>query len=77
MFPVPALDFLGHRISAAGMALLRDNVQVSLDFPTPKDFKAHQRFLGMANFYRRFLPGIARTLQLLTAALAGNPKSLT
>ena len=31
----------------------------------------------MANFYRRFLPGIARTLQPLTAALAGNPKSLT
>ena len=77
VFPTPALDFLGHCISAASMAPLRDNIQVILDFPILKDFKALQRFLGMANFYRRFLPGIARTLQSLTAALAGNPKSLT
>ena len=76
-FPVPALDFLGHHISAAGVAPLRDNVQVILDFTTPRDFKALQRFLGMAYYYRRFLPGIVRTLQPLTAAIAGNPKSLT
>jgi cytoskeleton-associated protein 5 len=77
VFAVPSLDFLGHHISATGVAQLRDNVQVIFDFPIPKDFKALQRFLGMANFYRHFLPKIARTLQLLTAALAGNPKSLT
>jgi len=77
VFAVPALDFLSHHISAAGVVPLRDNVQVILDFPTPRDFKALQRFLAMANFYRRFLPGIARTLQPLTAVLAGNPKALT
>jgi hypothetical protein len=31
----------------------------------------------MINFYRHFLPGVARTLQALTATLAGNPKVLT
>jgi hypothetical protein len=30
----------------------------------------------MVNFYRRFLPGIARTLQPLTDALKGAPKTL-
>ena len=30
----------------------------------------------MVNFYRRFLPGIAKILRPLTDALAGNPKSL-
>jgi hypothetical protein len=30
----------------------------------------------MVNFYRRFLPGIARTLQPLTDALRGAPKTL-
>ncbi len=35
-----------------------------------------QRFLGMINFYRRFLPGVAGTLRPLTAALSGNPKVL-
>jgi hypothetical protein len=34
-----------------------------------------QRFLGMMNFYRRFLPGISGTLRPL-AALSGNPKIL-
>ncbi len=35
-----------------------------------------QRFLGMINFYRHFLPGVAGTLRPLTAALSGNPKTL-
>ena len=76
VFAVPELDFLGHRINAAGVTPLQENVQVMLDFPPPTDCKSLMRFLGMINFYRRFLPGIARTLQPLTAALAGNPKRL-
>jgi hypothetical protein len=38
--------------------------------------KQLQQFLGMVNFYRRFLPGIARKLQPLTDALRGDPKTL-
>ncbi len=76
VFAVSELDFLGHRISAAGVTPLWDNVQVILDFPKPTDCKAMQRFLGMINFYRRFLPGVAGTLRPLTAALSGNPKTL-
>jgi hypothetical protein len=48
MFAVSELDFLGHRISTAGVAPLRDNVQVILDFPKPSDCKAKQRFLGIS-----------------------------
>jgi hypothetical protein len=76
VFAVSELDFLGHRIFAAGVAPLQDNVQVILDFPKPTDCKAMQRFLGMINFYHRFLPGVAGTLRPLTAALSGNPKTL-
>jgi hypothetical protein len=46
VFAVSELGFLGHRISAAGVAPLRDNVQVILDFPKPTDCKAMQLFLG-------------------------------
>jgi hypothetical protein len=73
VFAVSELDFLGHLISAAGVAPLRDNVRVILDFPKPADCKALQRFLGMMNFYPCFLPG---TLRPLTATLSGNPKAL-
>ena len=34
------------------------------------------RFLGMVNFYKRFLPGIAGTMRPLTYALAGAPEQL-
>jgi hypothetical protein len=76
LFAVSELDFLGHRISVVGVALLRDNVQVILDFPKPADCKALQRFLGMMNFYRRFRPCVDGTLRPLTATLSGNPKVL-
>jgi hypothetical protein len=35
-----------------------------------------QKFLGMLNFYRRFLPGIARVLKPLTDATSGKGKLL-
>ena len=45
-------------------------------FERPRTVKALQRFLGMVNFYRRFLPGIAAVMQPLTDALAGAPRQL-
>jgi hypothetical protein len=71
---VTELDIRGHRISATGVASLRDNVQMILDFPTPTDCQALNWFLGMTNFNRLFLP---QALKQLTAALVGNPKVLT
>jgi hypothetical protein len=75
MFAVSELDFLGHRISAADVTLLQDNVQNILDFPKPADCKALQ-----SSRYDKFLPpfppGIAGMLSRLTAALSGNPKAL-
>jgi hypothetical protein len=59
IFTVSELDFLSHRISAAGIAPLWENLQVILDFPKPADCKALQRFLGMINFDRRLFPGTA------------------
>jgi hypothetical protein len=77
VFAVSELDFLGHRISAAGIAPLRDNIHVILDFSKPADCKVLQRFIVMINFYRRFLAVIAGTLHPLTAALSDNPKVLS
>jgi putative transposase len=44
--------------------------------PPPQDIKQLQRFLGMVNFYRRFLPGCAQVLQPLTDLLRGGTKKL-
>ena len=63
------LDFLGHRVSAAGVQPLPSHVEAVKDFPPPRTIKELQAFLGMVNFYRRFLPAVARTLRPLTDAL--------
>jgi RNase H-like domain found in reverse transcriptase len=40
-------------------------------FPRPKTVGQLQTFLGMANFYRRFLPAAAQQLRPLTEAMKG------
>ncbi|MFN9906060.1 MAG: reverse transcriptase domain-containing protein, partial [bacterium] len=54
-----AVEFLGHRVDQDGVRPLQRHVQAISDFPPPQDVKQLQQFLGMVNFYRRFLPGIA------------------
>jgi hypothetical protein len=44
------------------------------DYHRPTIIKELQAFLGMVNFYRRFLPSIARTLRPLTDSLRGGRK---
>jgi hypothetical protein len=75
---VATVEFLGHRVDQDGVRQLQRYVQAISDFtpPPPQDVKQLQQFLGMVNFYRRFLPGITRTLQPLTDALKGAPKTL-
>ena len=72
-FALPEIDYLDHKITATGIIPLRRHVDSLLQMPPPQDVRSLQRFLGMVNFYRRFLPGIAKILRPLTDALAGNP----
>jgi hypothetical protein len=63
-------------VSEAGIKPLPKHVAAIQEFPVPTTIKQLQQFLGMINFYRRFLPKIAATLPPLTDLLRGNPKSL-
>jgi hypothetical protein len=63
-------------VDEAGITPLPRHVTAVQDCPPPADIKQLQRFLGLINFYRRFLPAVARTLQPLTDLLKGSPKVL-
>jgi hypothetical protein len=65
------VEFLGHRVTAAGVELLVSHVAAVREFPQPADKQSLQRFLGLVNFYKRFLPGAAGVLKPLTDALKG------
>ena len=71
------LTFPGHRITPNGVSPLQDRVTAITSFAKPSSIKGLQRYLGMVNFYRRFVPHIANLLRPLTDALANNPKTLT
>jgi hypothetical protein len=74
VFVVPSLKFLGHMVDEAGITPLPKHVAAVQDCPPPTDIKQLQRFLGLINFYRRFLPAVAHTLQPLTDLLKGSPR---
>ena len=60
---VTNLTFLGHHISTKGFESIEQKVQTITKFPKPQSMKQLRRFLGMINFYRRFIPGCAETFR--------------
>jgi hypothetical protein len=74
-FGARELDFMGHRVSADGVALLRKKVDDLLEHPRPQTVQDLQAFLGAVNFYRCFLPAAASPLQPLTDALRGEARA--
>lgn len=70
-FGQPSITFLGHQLTASGVRPLEDKVQAILNFPTPKNIKELRRFLGVYNFYRRFIPKASAIQAPLNVALTG------
>ena len=70
VFGTSSIDFLGHQISAHGIFPLIQKVQVNQDFPAPSSLCKLHEFLGLVNFYRRFIPHCASHVQPLTDLLS-------
>lgn len=68
------ITFLGHDVSPDGIRPLPDKVQAIHDYPVPTTVREMRRFLGMYNFYRRFIPGAAEIQAPLNVVLMG-PKT--
>ena len=73
-FGVAELDFLGHHVDSTGIRPLEEKVRVIREFPQPVTQRKLQEFLGVVNFYRRFIPHCATTLQPLKDLLKHNHK---
>ncbi len=76
LFGVAELDFLGHRVNRHGITPLPQKVQVIRNFPQPESPRQLRWFIGLVNFYHRFLPRCAEMMLPLHALLSSSkPKS--
>ena len=77
-FSTTELGFLGQHVSAAGISPLASAVDAIVIFVRPEKQRALRRYLGMINYYHRFIPNCAHKLtqlnQLLTAANEGHTR---
>ena len=54
-FDKEEVEFLGHIISKNGIRMDPKKIQSILEWPEPENLKDLQAFLGLANYYRRFI----------------------
>ena len=53
------MGFLGVVIGPEGIRMEEEKVKGVLEWPMPKSVKNIQKFLGLVNYYRRFIEGFA------------------
>lgn len=63
------VSYLGHIITEKGVKPNPDKVAAVQRFPVPKNQKEIKSFLGMAGYYRRFIPNFAKITKPLTKLL--------
>ena len=76
LFGVKTIDFLGHRVSKQGSIPLPSKVKAIEEFPKPNTVKGLQKYLGMVNFYHRFIPHAAALPHPLHYPLKAKPKQI-
>ncbi|KAJ1585905.1 hypothetical protein NDA12_002995 [Ustilago hordei] len=66
-FHTKIVKFLGYIIKLMGIEMDPEKVCTVKEWPMPESFHDIQRFLGFANFYRRFIAHFARIAKPLTS----------
>ena len=58
----PSVEYLGHIINAAGLHPTKAKVKAITEAPAPKNVAELRSFLGLINYYGKFLPNLSSTL---------------
>ena len=61
-FMLPSVEYLGFRISAAGLQPTTAKVEAIQRAPAPTDVSQLKSFLGLINYYGKFLPNLSSVL---------------
>lgn len=66
------LKFLGHVVTSAGLMVDPDKVEAVVRIPTPKSVSEVRRVVGLASWYRRFVPNFSSLIAPMTNLLRKN-----
>ena len=61
------LSFLGHLVSPVGVHIDPERTRAIRGFPTTRDTRDISRFIGMVNFYHKFIPRLTDVAAPLNA----------
>lgn len=65
IFAVQEISFIGHHVSTLGVSISLDGTEAIRKYFPPKDVKGVAHFVGMVNFYRKFIPSFPDIASLL------------
>ena len=68
-FAAADLDYLGHHIGLGRVQPRQKKVEALLAYPAPQNKKQLQSFLGLAGYYRKFVPNYAHISSVLSDLL--------
>ena len=73
-FKLPSVEYLGHKVSVAGLQPTDVKVQAIRDAPAPQDVSQLKSFLGLINYYGKFLPNLSSILSPLYRLLQSSTR---
>ena len=71
-FMMSQVHYLGHTVSAKGIQPTQDKVRAVKDAPAPTNLHQLKSFIGLINFYAKFLPNLSTVLAPLYVLLQKN-----
>jgi hypothetical protein len=74
VFWLKEVPFLGHVISAEGIAVDSSKVQEVLYWKSPGSVTQIRSFLGLAGYYHRFIPNFSKIAKPMTKILEKDAK---
>lgn len=69
-----SITYLGHTISESGMTPAKENLHNIQDFPRPTTARKVKRFIGVCNYFRKYIPRFSELIKPLTDLTRSNIK---